>query len=1075
MELRILGPLEIWYQGRAWKLGTPKERGVLAALAASAGESVSVQTLADRIWAGAPPRSAVATLHSYLSRLRKHLKNTVGDQMRLERPTTRTYRLSVAPEAVDLLRFRRLRDQARTAARQGDPEQAVDLLRAAEALWRAEPLAEFSGEWFDALRERLREDLRSTRNERIRYELGLGRHADLIGELRALVDEDPLAQSTVADLMLALYRAGRHSQSLALYQSTRRHLDEELGLDPGPELSRLHQLVLAQDPALDLPVTGPGAGAGAWPPAGPWSPPAPAVRTGPRNFLPRDNRDFTGRDDELRDLLARPEPDSTALPVTVVHGMPGVGKSTLVIHAAHRLRDDYPDGVFYVDLRAHREQPPCEPGEALAALLNQAGQPVATDAAATAQSHDALAAQWRDWLSDRRALLVLDDAHDAEQVRPLLPGSATCRVFVTSRHRLAHLGGAGSVELEVMSGSEAAALFTRIVTAARVSDAAALDRVVDICGHLPLAVQITAHRFRHRDSWDQDVLIDRLTQAADVLEELDLEPGIATAFQLSYSQLGPAERFLFRRLALHPGPDLTLQAVTVLTGFGTAQARRGIEELLDTHLLEEPLAGRYRFHALVRAFAVRVSAGAEEPQAARQSAVRRLLTHYLTAADRADRLAHAERRRIEIGAGRWEPEGVPFPGGPADSPAFSPAFADAAEASAWLDVERANLLAAAHEAAVTSPEHAALFPHVLAPSFKRWGAHAAALELQSTALAALRAGHDSSALALTLVERAEFLCHEDHEEALRCAREALALFCDLADVRGQADALVEVGRAELSASRRSASLAHLDEALALYRLIGHRHGEVKTLNVQAVLLHFAGELAEARRRFGVMLEIAQSLEDLYWQATALMNTGELDLLEKNYERAQDYLERSLALARRTGDRQLLAHVHTNLGNLCRATGRTDEALAQFRTALNSYRAAHDLRSEANTLLSMGTTYRETGRHSEAMHHFTMAEELARAVANPYEQQSALLGIGTTQWISGQPTAALATLHEALRLAEEIEIPLGMAHALDGISQILLRTTGPAAAKQYAQRALLLYRSLGVQEDVERVGRQLAEC
>lgn len=1054
MELRVLGPLELWHQGRQWQLGSPKERCVLAVLGASAGEPVSVDTLMDRVWGDQPPPSAAGTMQTYLSRLRGRLKAVASAEMRLERISPRTYRLRIAPEAVDLLRFRRLRGQARVAAKGGDAERAVGLLREAEELWRGEPFGEFAGIWAETLRGRLHEDLRSLRQERVRLELHLGRHADLIGELRELVGENPFAQDSVADLMLALYRCGRSGESLALYRSTRRRLDEELGLPPGPELQQLHQRVLEQDPSLDLPVREPTSGAVVR--TSPFPAIAPPASTPPRNSLPRDNRDFTGRHGELQSLLAESDPHGTALPLTVVHGMAGVGKSALVIHAAHVLAAEYPDGLFYVNLRAHSEQPPCEPGEALAVLEDLAGKELSGK---RQDSFDARAARWRDWLAHRRALLVFDDAGDAEQVRPLLPGTATCRVFITSRRQLAHMEGAKSVHLEVLSRTEAAALFTRIVGAARISEAATLYRIVGLCGYHPLAIQVTAHRFRHRDSWNLQDILDLLAHSSDLLEEIDIGSKIATAFHLSYSQLDDQTRRLFRCLALHPGPDFTLRAATALAGTDLVQVRRGLEELSDAHLLEEHIRDRHRFHDLLAQFAVRVSR-ADEPKTARRQAVRRLLACYLAHADAADRRAHPRRRRVDVG--RWCL--------PCDPP---PEFADADEATAWLEMERQNLLAAAREAAVSSPEYAAAFLHVLAESFKHWGAWDAAAELHEAIIDVVRAGGDTLTLAQILVERAEILCHQDHEEAHRCATEALALFRGLADRRGEADALFQAGRAELAAGRRSDCMGSLGRALVLYQRTGNRYGEAEALNVQGVALHFAGDLGEALKRFEAVYDIQCDLGDIHGQATALLNAGDVHRLERRYQEARSLFERSLALARRIGVRQQLANLYTNLGDVCRATGRTKEALAYFRRALASYQASRDPRSEANTLQNMGIAYHEAGRSTEAMHHFSMAEEIARRIGNLYERQSALVGIGLIQRTSREYGAALETYCEALRVAEEIEIPLGMANALDGIAQVLLRTQGIEAAREYGERALDLYRRLGVAEEAERVRRLFA--
>ncbi len=740
--------------------------------------------------------------------------------------------------------------------------------------------------------------------------------------------------------------------------------------------------------------------------------------------------------------------------------MPGVGKSALIVHAAHQMRRRCPDGRFYLDLRAYSDHPAYEPAEALASLLHSAGVPGPFPA-----TLDERAAWWREWTAHRRVLLVLDNARDAEQVRPLLPGTATCCALVASRNRLAELDGAAFLHLDVLPVSEASSLFTRIVGGNRASDAAALRRVVELCGCHPLSVQLLAGRFRHRDTWDLEYVADRLTHATDRLEEFD--DRVAAAFRLSYADLdAPAQR-LFRRLALHPGPDITLAAATALCGTDPTEVRRAADQLLDRHLLDEPVRDRYQLHDLARAFAGRLHAR-EETGPARRDALRRLLAYYLTVADRADRLAHPRRRRRPLGPEQLSPYATDFPAAPAASgadasgPAVSglDASGPADRASVWLTVECPNLLAVARTAAAEFPDFAGLFPHVLAYALRLWGARDVTAELAAAAVTALRTGGDRRALAQSLVERAGVLAQVNHAEAFRCADEARRLFEEVHDPHGLADALFETGRAHLAAGRGEWCLREVGRALDLYRQAGDAYGVAESLNVQGATLIFSAQYTEAMHRFEEMLEIHRSLGDAHGQAKALNNMGEIYRTEGLYEQARHHYEQSLALVRQFGGRQEFAILDTNLGTVYRLTGQLEQALVCFRRALASHRARGDAVGEVNALTSLGATCAESGRIDEAMRHFGAAEEVSRRIDSPYERHRALLGIADTQRSAGQCAAALETYRSGLEIAENHTFPLGCAHALAGIARTLLRTHDLDAARPYAERALRLYEKLG---------------
>jgi len=1047
MELLALGPLELWHDQRQYELGSLKERCVLAVLVHARGEPVTADTLMDRVWDGEPPPTALDTLHSYLSRLRGRLRRAVGDdRARVWKPSARLYQLRADPEDIDLLRFQRLRSDAVTAAARGERPLAIGLLRTAEALWRSEPLAEFTdSSWARSARARLIEDHRRVREERIGLEMELGRHADLVGELRELASQNPLAQQVIGSLMLVLYRSGRHDEALAVYRNTRERLHETQGIEPTAELQQLHLRMLEQDRDLLRTDTAP-------------SDPVPLSE--PRNCLPRDLPDFTGRAGELRILLsgsAAGDGRTTALPVTVIHGMPGIGKTALAVHAAHRLCTAYPDSQFYLDLRGYSGQQPLDPSDALANLLRAAGWPGELPAPL-----DERAARWREWTARRRALVVLDNVKDAAQIAPLLPGSPACRVLVTTRNRLAGLDGAAHLFVDSLSREEAAALFTRIVGAARLStEPDGLGQIVDACACHPLALQVLASRFRHRDAWDLQHLLDRLAHAASPLHEFGTS--ISAVFHFSYTELGLPTRTLFRRLALHTGFDITLQAAVALAGPDLGDEpgllERCVEELLDSSLLEEPVRGRYRLHDLTRAYALQICFQTD-PEPIRRGAVSRLLTHYVTTAHQADRLVHPHRRVPPLSL---------LPARPV--PTLPLAGADGA--SVWLTVERANLIAAARTAAADHPEYAALFPRVLARSLKLWGAWDIAAELFDAAVPVLRSSGERSVLARTLTDHADLLAQRNHGEALRCATEALSIYEDLHDAHGRADALFQSGRAHLAAGHGGDASRVLEQALRLYREVGDGSGEADCLNVEGAVLYYAGRYDEALHRVQLMEAIYEKLPDPHGLAQALNNRGELYFLQERYADARDCYEKSLLLMRRHGGRVDLAILDTNLGAVHQAVGHTHQALAHFRKALAAHRASGDSLGEADVLISMGTTYAESGRRGEALLHLTMAEQVAAAIDNPYERVRALIGAADVQRESGRLDAASKGYEQALRVAEPIDFPLFSAHALAGLARIASLSRRPdGRTVEYGEQAVALYRSLGAEAEAAKLLRFL---
>lgn len=1055
-------PLELWDGGEQFALGPVKQRCVLAVLLHAQGEPVAVDTLAERVWGEEPPPKPRESLHTYLSRLRGVLNRAVGDRAQIGHPSPRFYQLRVDSEDVDLHRFQRLRAEAAAC---DNHRMAIGLLNTAESLYRGEAFAEFTSDWAISVRQRLDEDMRRVREERIRLELELGRHADLLGELHQLVRQHPSAQRLSGLLMTALHRCGRTDEALAHYSAVRQRLRDSQGIEPGAELRELQRRVLEQDASL-FPADEP-----------PMPAPAAPENVSPerRDNLPRAARDFVGRRGELARLLGDPEvprepgepgePGTTdvppggtggtgALPLTVIHGMPGVGKTTLAVHAAHCLADRYPAGAYFVDLRGYSDQPPRDPSEVLSLLLRDAHAPFEQDPG----SLEELACRWREWTARHAALLILDDASDVSQIRPLLPGATTCKVIVTSRRQLTALEGAHSIPLDVLPTNDAARLFTRIVGSSRVPDTDALHRTVRTFGGHPLSIQLLASEFRHRESWDLHYLADKLSRTSDPLDELEDEI-VSSAFQLSYTDLDQHARCVFRRLALHPGPDVTVEGAAALSGLGGAEVRRSLATLLNHHLLEEPVRERFALHDLARSFGRRVCEE-EDSSGERLAAAERLMAYYLAAADHADRTVHPRRHRLAL------PRGL--------GSTFAPDLGDVEEASVWLSVERSNLLAIARSAAEHSPAYAAHFPHVLFQSMKLWGAWGVAVELHVAAVAAHRSS-GGAAMGQALVELADVLAQEHYEEALDHASEAADFFGEAGDEHGRATALFQCGRAHLAAGRRPEALTALSTSLSLFRAHGDQQGEAEVLNVEGVALHYAGEYADALERFRRVFEIHETALDPFGEATALNNIGEIYCLEGKYVEARHYYQEALTRVRRVGGRLDIALVDGNLGAVHQATGDTERALACYRRALSSYRMSGDSAGEADTLIRLAEACSASHRSAEALTHYRMAEEVATSVGNGYERQRALSGLADVQRESGQPLAARAAYRQALGVAREIGFALGAAHALDGLARVELVLANIRRARRYGDEALTLYAQLEASREAGSLRQLLVEA
>ncbi|WP_314613076.1 AfsR/SARP family transcriptional regulator [Streptomyces stackebrandtii] len=946
MRFTILGPVQALATGPETPALAPRHRAVLAYLLLHAGVAISTDRLIDAMWGPLPPDSARAQIQTTIAAIRRMLRASGADGMLATRSAG--YVIDPEPGHLDLHEFTGL--VAKAPADSDDPRDTAARIRTALALWRGEPLADISGHYVESARARLNGQ-RLTAVERLAdLELSLGRHDDLIDELTGHATANPLREKLCCQLMLALHRAGRQPDALQVARNFRATLAEEQGLDPGHAFSRLEQEILRDEPALQPPAAEP-------------------AKTRRVNFLPYDVPDFTGRDDEL-DGLTRLWTSNNGGSVTVaaIDGMAGVGKTTLAVHAGHRLADQFPDGQLFVDLQAHTAgQEPLDVAAALEILLGQLGVPAAQIPASAADR----AALWRSELSGRRVVTVLDNALGADQVRQLLPGSSHTLVLVTSRRRLTDLDGAHALSVEVLPAADSVDLFTAIVGERAAAEPLAVLDVLQLCGFLPLAVRIAAARLHHRPRWTVEYLAARLRDQRRRLSELATsERGVAAAFTLSYQQLTDEQQRMFRLMGLQPGRDIGPEAAAALSGLPVDDAELLLEDLLDAHVLAQHQPGRYTFHDLLREHAL-ATAAAQEPSDARREALGRLLQHYLhTASTAMDHLyPEGKVRRPHIPA-------------PDTEPMF---LGDEAEAIAWLDGERANLMAAGRHAA---DHDRGPYPSELAATLHRYllgHAHQAdALDLHNLALRTSRRSGDTAAEARTLLDLGEvhYWWQGAYEQAAEHYRHALDLSRDAGDQGAAARALQNLGTLHRRRREYDQALDHFGQALVLFRELGDGAGEARSLSELGILHGRGGR----------------------------------------FEEAHDHHRQALRLHRATGSRIGEVVVLNNIGLLCQRQGRDEEARRRHQEALELSRRFDFPGDEAESLNALAEAARSLGDLASAAAEHDGALTRAREFGYRPEQARAHSGLARVHRDLGRIDLALDHARQALDLYTALEVP-----------------------------------------------------
>ncbi|MET9227895.1 BTAD domain-containing putative transcriptional regulator [Lentzea sp. NPDC003310] len=873
VRYRLLGPLQIWRGGVELRLGGPRQRTLLAALALHANETVSFEHLSEAVWES-PPAAPESNIRTYVAALRKLVQDDLVT-------VPGGYRLRVADDEVDVAVFSRLCAAGDEALKQGDHREAAARYEEALALWRGPALDGLTvGPRLEAELTLLQERRLTVAEQHARLSIELGQGERLIAELRRLTKQFPLREQLWLQLMHALQRANRPAEALQAFEDVRVLLADELGTDPGSELRELHARLLRGDQ------------------------PRPALNT-----LPRDVADFTGRTIEI-DRLTRAVTGKAAVVISAIDGMPGVGKTTLAVHLAHRL--EYPDGQLFIDLHAHTAgRAPVEPTDALDVLLRALGIeeiPV---------SLDERAAMWRGELSRRKLLVVLDNAVSADQVRPLLPGVPGSLVLVTSRARLVELEGTSTLTLDVLSEAEALQLFATIVGDERGTDEAARE-VVELCGRLPLAVRLAAGRLRSRPTWTTAHLATRLREGR--LSELD------AVFALSFSQLPTGHQRLFGLLGLHHGTDFDVDQAAALGELDPLECDGMLEDLVDVHLLESATLGRYRMHDLLRQYAQSKVDGSREP-------LTRLLDHFLDTANQATRLMSPAARKYEVDIS-YRPESRLV-------------LRDYDHAVEWLETERQTLVAAVAlsldgdwRTHTWQLARALTFFCMVRGHTRDWAT------INELALEAAK--DEPAALAITTKNYAMvFWQTAQYPKAIHYNEQAIEMLRELGDLQGVAGTLNNLSLVYRTLGRHAEAADLLEQAITVARQLGDRHLESQAMSNVSNIYSALGRYDEALQACTSALALMREMGSRRDEADTQSALGMILHAMGRHAEALEALESALAAVRAIGDVTTETVVLNYLGEVLTAAGRPTEAVTRLREALELAERIDDRREAAN--------------------------------------------------------------------------------------------------------------------------------
>jgi DNA-binding SARP family transcriptional activator len=916
---RILGPLEVRADQGWTKIGAAKQRSVLATLLLRPGEPVSTDVLIDEVWPDKPPAKAANLVSVYVHHLRRRIGDADGKVLITRAPG---YQVVLGPGELDADQFAGLVTEGRQALASGAPDRAVDLLTEALGLWRGPALADVPATSLVAAEaDRLGQSRLEALELRAEASLACGRFAEVLPEVRRLLADHPLQEKLWALQMRALYGAGRQAEALEVYEQARNKIADELGVDPGAELRQLyHQILNAEDVQAVIPAARAELVPG----------PVPAQ-------LPADIRDFTGRSgqvEQLHELLAGADGEDSpgAVRVVLVMGSGGLGKTALAVHAAHLLASRFPDGQLYANLLGATQ--PVAAAEVLARFLRDLGM----EGHRIPLGEEERAAHFRTRLAGKQVLIVLDDARDAAQVQPLLPGSASCAVLVTARGTLPELVGSEVIDLDVLPRPEARALFGVVAGEERVAaEPAATEAVLKACAGLPLAIRIAGARLARRGAGTVRALAERLSDERRRLDEFRMgNLAVRASFEVSFTSLpGPVTpggldpARAFRLLGLWTGPSIGLPAAAGLLGEQEMATADALYVLVDAHLLESPAPEQYRFHDLLRVYAAD-RALTEEAEADRRGAITRVLAWYLYSAEAAARVISRQRRQVPLD---------PVP------PTLHPlAFATLEEALTWCDHERLELMAATRLAAASGLHELAWKLPAAAMIFysrrSHWADWVAAHEI---GLASARAVADRLAEAWMLNNLGMAYGVQRMEESVTYLEQALDLSRELGNGPAEAQAATNVANAYFRLGNYAEARIAAERSIDIERKVGNRFGEGIGLGILGGACRELGEFGAAIEFLQQALAISRELGERDFEAETLTDLGEAYLGLGQLADATNCLEDSLAIRESIGDRHGQAATLQRLGQANWRAGNARKARAQLAEAIALY---DDLRDHA---------------------------------------------------------------------------------------------------------------------------------
>jgi DNA-binding SARP family transcriptional activator/tetratricopeptide (TPR) repeat protein len=920
---RILGPLQIRGDAGPLHLVSHRQRVVLAMLLLEANRIIPVDRLIDAVWDDDPPATARSQIQICVSSIRRTLTEAGIPDAVTTRPPG--YLLTATGAELDLHAFDQISARAKTAADAGDPVLATQLFREAIALRHGDTLAGIDSQLVTAAAHQINERVLGTLETCIDIELRLGRHHDLVGELMQLVNEHPLRERVIGHLMTALYRCGRQAEALGVYRTARDNLSEQHGLEPGDALRRLEHAILTTSPTLDL-AESPAATitVAAAPAAGPAAP-APVVP----QLLPADISNFAGRTDYiriLRHMLADVHnADREVPPIVAIAGRGGVGKTTLAVHLGHLLREHYPDGQLYAQMHG-TESRGITAEQVLERFLRALGVPPPN----IPDGRDERAELFRNCLAGRRVLVVLDDVASDREVGPLLPGSPTCGVIMTSRQRQTGIASARHFDLDVLDVDQALEMLSDVIGAERTeTEPEAARELIDLCGRLPLAIRIAAARLAARPHWPIEKLRQRLRNSIALLDELNhhglaVRPSIA----VSYDTLDEDAKELFATLSILETSDFASWVGAPLLDRDVHDAEELLEMLVDVRLLDAETTGsqtRYHFHDLIRVYA-RERLVADRRHEKRRDALERTIGTWLYLAGAAHRRLYGGDYTVLHGA--QLPYELP-------APTVDHLLADPL---GWFEAERSSLVAAIRQAD--------------------------------------SAGLDELCWDLAMTSVTIFEAHSHFDDWRKTHEIALAACRRAGNRRGEAAMLYSLGALSLVRQRFTEATSRLDQALAIFTEIDDRHGQALTLRNLAYLDRVRGDREEAMRRYQLSLAGLEASGDLAGQAHVLGGIAQIRLDAGEFQAAHALLTGALDIARLIGSDRVEAQVLFRLAETQREQDDLSGAETTFRSVLKLTRSTGDALGESYALYGLGQVHQRRMQRPEA--HQALADALTIA-------------------------------------------------------------------------------------------------